>query len=168
LLLPQTTAVQSGITQISYTDINPPVMGAYSKSGDQSIPLVNVPVAITFNTTQFQQGTVLNATTRVYVTSSGNYQVNYQVQTTNTVSTAVITTFLSKNGTTLSNTGSQYTTLSTGQSQTSPQFILSLNSGDYIELFINSGGLGSSVNSTAATVILPAIPGAIITITQIR
>jgi hypothetical protein len=126
LLLPQTTAVQTGITQIAYTDMNPPVMGAYSKSNDQSIGAANTPVAIVFNTTQFQQGTAL-ATTRLQVSASGNYQVSYQVQTTNTVLSATITTFLSKNGTAIANTGSQYTSGTASQAQTSPQFILSLN-----------------------------------------
>jgi hypothetical protein len=166
LLLPQTTSVQAGITQISYTDINPPVMGAYSKSNDQTIAAANTPVAIVFNTTQFQQGTSLSST-RVTVAASGNYQVNYQVQTTASVA-AIVTTFLSKNGTAIINTGSQYTSGTGSQAQTSPQFIISLNAGDYIELFINSNTLGTSVNSTAGAGSLPAIPGAIITVTQIR
>ena len=165
-LLPQTTAVQTGISQIAYTDMNPPVMGAYSKTGDQTIAAANTPVAITFNTTQFQQGTAL-ATTRLQVSAFGNYQVNYQVQTTASVS-ATVTTFLSKNGTALPNTGSQFTSGTSSQAQTSPQFIITLNTGDYIELYINSNALGTSVNSTAAAGSLPAIPGAIITITQIR
>ena len=166
VLLPQTTSVQAGITQISYTDINPPVMGAYSKSNDQTIAAVNTPVAIVFNTTQFQQGTALSST-RVTVAASGNYQVNYQVQTTNSGS-ATITTYLSKNGTAIINTGSQYTSGASSQAQTSPQFIISLNAGDYIELFINSNALGTSVNSTPGAGAVPAIPGAIITVTQIR
>ena len=166
-LLVQTTAVQTGITQFSYIDINPPVMGAYSKSGDQTIAAVNTPVAITFQVTQFQQGTSLPTSTRVYVLSAGNYQVNYQVQTTAAVA-ATVTTYLSKNGTALANTGSQYTSGTGTQAQTSPQFIISLLAGDYIELFINSTALGTSVNSTAAAGGLPAIPGAIITITHVR
>jgi hypothetical protein len=166
VLLPQTTAVQAGITQIAYTDINPPVMGAYSKSNDQTIAAANTPVAIVFNTTQFQQGTAL-ATTRLQVAASGNYQVNYQVQTTNSGS-ATITTYLSKNGTAIINTGSQYTSGAGSQAQTSPQFIISLNAGDYIELFINSNALGTIVNSTPGAGSVPAIPGAIITVTQIR
>jgi hypothetical protein len=141
-------------------------MGAYSKSNDQTIAAANTPVAIIFNTTQFQQGTAL-ATTRLQVSASGNYQVNYQVQTTNSFS-ATITTFLSKNGTAIINTGSQYTSGAGSQAQTSPQFIISLNSGDYIELFINSNALGTSVNSTPGAGAVPAIPGAIITVTQIR
>ena len=166
LLLPQTTSVQTGITQIQYTNIDPPVMGAYSKTTDQSITAANTPVAIVFNTTQFQQGTAL-ATTRLQVSAFGNYQVNYQVQTQASIA-ALVTTFLSKNGTAIPNTGSQYTSGTGSQAQTSPQFIISLNAGDYIELFINSNTLGTSVNSTAAVAPLPAIPGAIITVTQIR
>jgi hypothetical protein len=142
-------------------------MGAYSKSNDQTIAAANTPVAIVFNTTQFQQGTSLSST-RLTVAASGNYQVGYQVQTTNSVLSPTITTFLSKNGTAIINTGSQYTSGTGSQAQTSPQFIITLNTGDYIELYINSNALGTIVNSTAAAGSLPAIPGAIITITQIR
>jgi hypothetical protein len=172
LVLPQTTAVQTGITQIQYTDINPPVLASYSATvPDQSILVAGTPQVVTFNQTQFQQGTSLVATSRVYVASQGNYQVSWTLQITSLIASNLLTSFLKKNGTTIPNTGSQLTLLSTGvtgQNQISPTFVISLNAGDYIELWWNSNGLGASINAVVASGALPAVPGAVLNITQVR
>jgi hypothetical protein len=172
ILLPQTTSVQSGITQIQYTDINPPVIGSYSATvPDQSITPAGVPQAITFNQTQFQQGTSLVANSRVYVASQGNYQVSWTLQVASSIASNLLTSFLKKNGTTIANTGSQLTLLSTGsvgQNQISPTFVISLNAGDYIELWVSCNGLGASINAVVASGALPAVPGAVLNITQVR
>lgn len=166
----QTTAVQPGITQIAYTDINPPNMACYSTTGDQSIAAVNTPQAVTFNTTQFQQGTALVASSRFYVTSQGNYQITWSLMLSQGAGTSLVTSFLKKNGTTVANTGSQTTTLSGSNSilQVSPNFILSLNAGDYVEVWVGSNSLGTTINSTGATNGNAATPGAVFNITQIR
>lgn len=168
--LPQTTSVQSGITQIGYTDINPPNMACYSTTGDQAIAAVNTPQAVTFNTTQFNQGTTLVATSRFYVSSQGNYQITWSLGLSHSSGTALVTSFLKKNGTTVANTGSQTTTFSGATSlvQVSPNFILSLNIGDYVELWCASSAIGSSINSTGAINGNPATPGAVFNLTQIR
>jgi hypothetical protein len=171
VVLPQTTSVQSGITQIQYTDINPPVLACYSSSIDQAfLGAVNTPQVVTFNTTQFNQGTSLVSSTRVYVGSQGNYQVTWAVGFSHSTGTGLVTTFLKKNGTTIANTGAQTTTFSGSSSlvQLSPTFILSLNAGDYIELWWNTNALSSSINSTAAINGNPAVPGAVFNVTQIR
>ena len=169
VLLPQTTAVQPGIGQISYTDINPPVMACYSTTGDQTIGVANTPQVVTFNTTQFQQGTSLVATTRFYVSSSGNYQVCWALNLSG-VGSGLTTSFLKKNGTTVANTGSQTSVFagSTSVTQVSPNFTLPLNAGDYLELWWNSNALAVSINSTGAINGNAATPGAVFNITQIR
>ena len=99
VLLPQTTSVQSGITQIQYTNIDPPVLGTYSSSIDQTMAVASTPQALTFNTSQNYYGTLLVAGSRVYVGSQGNYQVNYQCQLQNTSAGSIFAqTFLKKNG----------------------------------------------------------------------
>lgn len=170
VLLPQTVSVQAGITQIQYTDINPPNMACYSTTGDQSIAAVNTPQAVTFNTTQFQQGTALLASSRFYVSSQGNYQITWSLMLSQGSGTSLVTSFLRKNGTTVANTGSQTTTLSGSNSilQVSPNFILSLNAGDYVEVWVASNSLGTTINSTGAINGNPATPGAVFNITQIR
>jgi hypothetical protein len=169
VLLPQTTAVQTGITQIQYTNINPCALASYSSTNDQAISVAGTPQGLTFNTTQFNQGTTLVAPTRVYANQQGNYTVNYTIQLLNGGSgNNTVTTFLKKNGATIANTGSQWIIAASAQIAVSNQNVVALNAGDYIEVFFNSSGNGVSANATATAGALPAIPAVILNLTQIR
>jgi hypothetical protein len=169
VLLPQTVSVQTGITQIAYTDINPPGLASYSSTNDQSISVAGTPQGLTFNTTQFNQGTTLVAPTRVYANAQGNYAVNYTIQLLNGGSgNNTVTTFLKKNGATIANTGSQWILAASAQVAVSTENVVSLNAGDYVELFFNSSGNGVSANATAAAGALPAIPSVVFNIKQFR
>jgi hypothetical protein len=169
VLLPQTTSVQSGITQIAYTDINPPGLASYSSTNDQAISVAGTPQALTFNTTQFNQGTTLVAPTRVYANAQGNYALLYTVQLLNGGSgNNTVTTFLKKNGTTIANTGSQWILAASAQLTVCMENVISLNAGDYVEVFFNSSGNGVSANATAAAGALPAIPSVVFNIKQFR
>jgi hypothetical protein len=170
VLLPQTTSVQSGITQIQYTDIQPPGLATYSSTVDQVIAVSGTPQALTYNTTQFNQGTTLVANSRVYVNAQGNYALNYSVELQHAGggSTQIATTFLKKNGTTIANTGRQWS-ITSGSTQLAAmaEFVVSLNAGDYVEVFF-SGDTSLSANATAAAGALPAIPSVVFNIKQFR
>lgn len=167
--LPQTTTVQSGITQIQYTNIDPPVLGTYSSSIDQTMAVASTPQALTFNTSQNYHGTLLVAGTRIYVGSQGNYAVNYACQLQNTGGLSIFTqTFLKKNGTNVANSTSNATiTTTTAYLQTSPQIVVQMNGGDYIEVWMN-GPLTLSINAQPASGTVPASPSVILNIAQIR
>ena len=133
VLLPQTVSVQSGITQIQYTNIQPPGLACYSSTADQPIAITGTPQALTYNTTQFNQGTTLVANSRVYVNSQGNYTLNYSVelQHSSLGVAQIATTFLKKNGATIVNTGRQWSIVSGGsQLACMAEFVVSLNAGD--------------------------------------
>ena len=169
VLLPQTTSVQSGITQIQYTNIQPPGLASYSSTSDQSISVAGTPQALTFNTTQFNQGTTLVAPTRVYANAQGNYVLTYIINLLNIgVVPNRVTTFLKKNGTTIANTGSQSLMVVSGEVTISMENVVSLNAGDYVEVFFNAANNGVSANATAAAGALPAIPSVVFNIKQIR
>jgi len=169
VLLPQTTTVQSGISQVSYIDINPPGLASYSSSVDQAIAVAGTPQALTFNTTLFNQGTTLVASSRVYANAQGNYAVNYIIQLSNTAgSSHDATSFLKKNGAIVSNSGSQWTLDNAHQMAVAKENIVSLNAGDYVEVFFSATATGVSANATAATVALPAIPSVVFNIKQFR
>ena len=170
VLLPQTVTVQSGITQVSYIDINPPGLATYSSSVDQAIALTAVPQALTFNTTQFNQGTTLLLNSRVYANAQGNYVLNYSVELQHTGAgpTQLATTFLKKNGTTIANTGRVWSISSASfQNAAMAEFTVALNAGDYVEVFF-SGDTSLSANATAAAGALPAIPSVVFNIKQFR
>jgi len=169
VLLPQTTSVQTGITQIQYTNIQPPGLASYSSTIDQAIAVAGTPQALTYNTTQFNQGTTLVASSRVYANAQGNYAINYIVQLSNTAGASHdATTFLKKNGTTIANTGSQWTIDNAHQMAVAKENIVSLNAGDYVEVFFNATATGVSANATAAAGALPAIPSVVFNIKQFR
>jgi hypothetical protein len=173
VLLPQTTSVQSGITQIAYTDINPSVLASYSSSLDQAIVSGSVPQALTLNTTNFNSGTVLSGNS-IFVASQGNYAINFAVQLQNTSASVVASAFvfLKKNGTAAGNNvanSSCFTTVpvNTGSVAISPQIILQLNAGDFIQLWISAPTV-VNVNAAGASATVPASPSVIVNITQIR
>ena len=170
VLLPQTTSVQSGITQIQYTDIQPPGLATYSSTADQTIAVSGTPQALTYTTTQFNQGTTLAAGSRVYANAQGNYALSYSVELQHAGAGAVqiATTFLKKNGTTIANTGRQWS-IPSGSTQLAAmaEFVVSLNAGDYVEVFFN-GDTSLSANATAAAGALPAIPSVVFNIKQFR
>ena len=170
VVLPQTTAVQTGITQIQYTNIQPPGLACYSSTADQPIAVTGTPVALTYNTTQFNQGTTLVANSRVYANAQGNYALSYSVELfhTGVGINQTATTFLKKNGTTIANTGRQWSIASGGfQNAAMAEFVVSLNAGDYVEVFF-SGDTTLSANATAAAGALPAIPSVVFNIKQFR
>jgi uncharacterized protein (DUF2345 family) len=170
VLLPQTTSVQSGITQIQYTNIQPPGLACYSSTADQAIAVSGTPVALTYNTTQFNQGTTLVANSRVYANAQGNYALSYSVELQHAGggATQIATTFLKKNGTTIANTGRQWSiTSGSFQNAAMAEFVVSLNAGDYVEVFF-TGDTSLSANATAAAGALPAIPSVVFNIRQFR
>ena len=170
VLLPQAITVQSGITQIAYIDINPPGLACYSSTADQVIAVTGTPQALTYNTTLYNQGTTLAASSRVYANAQGNYAISYSVELLHTGVgvTQTATTFLKKNGTTIANTGRQWS-IASGSTQiaTMSEFIVALNSGDYVEVFF-SGDTSLSANATAAAGALPAVPSVVFNIKCFR
>ena len=170
VLLPQTVSVQTGITQIQYINIQPPGLACYSSTADQPIAVTGTPQALTYTTTQFNQGTTLVASSRVYANAQGNYALSYSVELfhTGVGINQTATTFLKKNGATLANTGRQWSIPSGGfQNAAMAEFVVSLNAGDYVEVFF-SGDTSLSANATAAAGALPAIPSVVFNIKQFR
>lgn len=169
VVLPQTTRVQPGITQIQYTNIDPPVLGSYSSSVDQTITVANTPQALTFNTSQNFHGTLLVSGTRVYVGSQGNYQINYACSLQNSSASAITgNIFLKKNGSLVANTGTIVTVpASSVNVQVSPQAIVQMNNADYIEVWFN-GPATLFANAVAGSSVVPATPSVILNISQVR
>jgi hypothetical protein len=169
VLLPQTTAVQSGITQIAYTDINPPVLASYSSSIDQGIVSGSTPQQMTLNTTNFNNGTVLSSNS-IFVASQGNYAINFagQFQNTSGSGNASVFMFLKKNGTNVANSAC-FTSVpaNTSSVAVSPQIIVQLNAGDNIQVWFSAPGL-INANAVNATASVPASPSVIVNISQIR
>jgi hypothetical protein len=129
---------------------------------------------MTFNTTNFNQGTTLTGptgtNTQIYVSSQGKYQVNFTVQFRNSSASIqpFTRTFLKKSGAFVANSSSAATLrVNTNYIQTSPQIIIEMNAEDYIEVWF-SGNTTVFANAASASGGVPASPSVIINITQIR
>jgi hypothetical protein len=137
---------------------------------DQPIVVTATPQALTFNTTQFNQGTTLLSNSRVYANAQGNYALSYSVELLHVgVSpNQTATTFLKKNGTVIANTGRQWS-ITSGSYQIAAiaEFVVALNAGDYVEVFF-SGDTSLSANATAAAGALPATQSVVFNIKQFR
>jgi hypothetical protein len=130
---------------------------------------------MTFNTTNFNQGPTLTGATgdnntQIYVNSSGNFAINYAVTLNNNSASVVggANVFLKKNGVLVANTGT-FTNIpvSVFNTQVSPQAILAISAGEYIEVWF-SGQTTISANAINATGSTPATPSVIINLVQIR
>jgi len=170
VVLPQTVSVQSGITQIQYINIQPPGLATYSSSVDQPIAVSGTPQALTFNTTQFNQGTTLLLNSRVYVNAQGNYNLNYSVELQHTGGAPAqnATTFLKKNGAIIANTGRIWT-IPSGSYQIAAmaEFNVALNAGDYVEVFF-LGDLTLLANASVGSGTISATPSVVFNIKQFR
>ena len=155
--------------------ITPPVMASYSSTQDQTIAVANTPQVMTLDTTNYNQGTTLTGptgtNTQIYVTSQGVYQINFTAQLQNTSSTnqAFTQTFLKKNGTNVANSCSSATIpITFAYLQISPQIIVEMNAGDYIETWFSADRNTVLANALAGSGTIPASPGVMVNITQIR
>ena len=152
-----------------------PVIASYSSSVDQAIVTGNTPQVMTFNTTNFNQGTTLTGptgtNTQIYVTSQGKYHINYTIQlrSSSTTIQTLTRTFLKKNGALVTNSTSAGTAfVNTNFIHTSPQIIMEMNANDYIEVWFLAGNAIITANANPATGGAPDSPSVILNITQIR
>ena len=150
------------------------VIASYSSSIDQAIVTGNTPQVMTFDTTNFNQGTTLTGptgmNTQIYVNSQGKYHINYTIQFRNNTTTiqSLTRSFLKKNGALVTNSTSAGTALVfTNFIHTSPQIIMEMNAGDYIEVWF-TGNTAISANAQNGSGGAPDSPSVILNITQIR
>lgn len=161
-------AINSGFTLVPYTDSIALASGSYSSSATQSISVAGTPQALTLNTTEYQYGTLLVASTRVYASRTGLYKFNYSIQANNSGGgNETMTIFIKKNGATVARTGSQITIPNNVPSLPFVENVLSLNAGDYLEVFFNGTATTVQALAVAATATLPAIPSIIVNLVQI-
>jgi hypothetical protein len=155
--------------------ITPPVMASYSSSVDQSIVTANTPQVMTLDTTNYNQGTTLTGPTgtdtQIYVSSQGIYQINFTAQLQNTSSTFQVSTqiFLKKNGTNVANSCSTATIpITFAYLQVSPQMIVEMNAGDYIETWFSADRTTIIANALTGSGTVPTSPSVMVNLTQIR
>jgi hypothetical protein len=168
VVAPYTYSIASGITKINYTDVNPVGAGSYSSSATQNIAVAGTPQAVTLNTTEYQFNTSLVAGSRLYAGATGVWKLTYSLQANNTGGgTETMTIFIKKNGATVARSGSQISIPNNSPSLPFCEYVLSMNAGDYVEIFFNGTATTVQALAVGATATLPAIPSIIANLVQI-
>ena len=168
-----TNALQSLASPRGGRFINMPY-GAFQDSTDQTAANTTTAYAITFDTTDFNNGVTLSNSSRLNVSQSGIYNIQFSVQLVNTTNASVdIDIWFRKNGTNIDKSNSRFG-LAPRKSMGDPfhligamNFFVSLDTNDYVELMWRTSDVGAYIEHYAAssTPTRPSIPSVIATVT---
>jgi len=168
-----TNALQSIASPRGGRFINNPY-GAFQDGTDQTAANTTTAYAITFDTTDFNNGVTLSNSSRLNVSQAGIYNIQFSVQLVNTTnSSADIDIWFRKNGTNIDKSNSRFG-LAPRKSAGDPfhiigamNFFVSLDTNDYVELMWRTSDVGASIEHYAAssTPTRPSIPSVIATVT---
>jgi hypothetical protein len=148
--------------------------GAFQDSTDQTAANTTTAYAITFDTTDFNNGVTLSNSSRLNVSQAGIYNIQFSVQLVNTTNASVdFDIWFRKNGTNIDKSNSRFG-LAPRKSLGDPfhligaiNFFVSLDTNDYVELMWRTGDVGAYIEHYAAssTPTRPSIPSVIATVT---
>ena len=168
-----TNALQSLASPRGGRFLNNPY-GAFQDSTDQTAANTTTAYAITFDTTDFNNGVTLSNSSRLNVSQSGIYNIQFSVQLVNTTNASIdIDIWFRKNGTNIDKSNSRFG-LAPRKSVGDPfhligamNFFVSLDTNDYVELMWRTSDVGAYIEHYAAssTPTRPSIPSVIATVT---
>jgi len=168
-----TNALQSIASPRGGRFINNPY-GAFQDGTDQTAANTTTAYAITFDTTDFNNGVTLSNSSRFNVSQAGIYNIQFSVQLVNTTNASVdIDIWFRKNGTNIDKSNSRFG-LAPRKSDGDPfhligaiNFFVSLDTNDYVELMWRTSDVGAYIEHYAAssTPTRPSIPSVIATVT---
>lgn len=168
-----TNALQSIASPRGGRFINMPY-GAFQDGTDQTAANTTTAYAITFDTTDFNNGVTLSNSSRLNVSQAGVYNIQFSVQFKNTTNdTQDVDVWFKKNGTNIDNSNSRFG-LPARKSSGDPShlisamnFFVSMETNDYIEIMWRPSDVGVSIEHFAAssTPTRPAVPSVIVTVT---
>jgi hypothetical protein len=167
-----TNALQSIASPRGGRFINNPY-GAFQDGTDQTAANTTTAYAITFDTTDFNNGVTLSNSSRLNVSQAGIYNIQFSVQFKNTTNDGQdVDVWFKKNGTNIDNSNSRFH-LSQRKSGGDPShliaalnFFVSLAANDYVEIMWRPSDVGVSLEhfAASATPTRPAVPSVIATV----
>ena len=168
-----TNALQSLASPRGGRFINNPY-GAFQDSTDQAAANTTTAYAVTFDTTDFSNGVTLSNSSRLNVSQSGIYNIQFSIQFKNTTNdTQDVDVWFKKNGTNIDKSNSRFG-LGPRKSSGDPthmisamNFFVSMETNDYVEIMWRPSDVGISIEhyATSSTPTRPAIPSVIATVT---
>ena len=168
-----TNALQSIASPRGGRFINNPY-GAFQDGTDQTAANTTTAYAITFDTTDFNNGVTLSNSSRFNVSQAVIYNIQFSIQFKNTTNdTQDVDVWFKKNGTNIDNSNSRFG-LPARKSSGDPShlisamnFFVSMETNDYVEIMLRPSDVGISIEhyATSTTPTRPAIPSVIATVT---
>jgi hypothetical protein len=168
-----TNALQSIASPRGGRFLNNPY-GAFQDGTDQTAANTTTAYAITFDTTDFNNGVTLSNSSRLNVSQAGIYNIQFSVQLTNTTNAPQdVDIWFRKNGTNIDKSNSRFG-FAARKSPSDPFHIVaamnlfvSLDTNDYVELMWRPTDVGVAIEHYAAssTPTRPVIPSVIATVT---
>jgi hypothetical protein len=148
--------------------------GAFQDSTDQTAANTTTAYAITFDTTDYTNGVTLSNSSRLNVTNSGLYNIQFSIQFKNTTNDSQdVDVWFRKNGTNIDSSNSRFG-LAPRKSAGDPShtigtinFFANLEANDYVQLMWRVSDTGVSIEHYPAgtSPTRPAIPSVIATMT---
>jgi len=147
--------------------------GAFQDSTDQVAANTTTAYAITFDTTDFSNGVTLSNSSRLNVSQSGIYNVQFSIQFTNTTNASQdVDVWFRKNGTNIDKSNSRFG-FAPRKGAGDPfhtiaalNFFVNLNANDYVEIMWRPTDVGVSIEQYPAgtSPTRPVVPSAIVTL----
>jgi hypothetical protein len=147
--------------------------GAFQDSTDQVAANTTTAYAITFDTTDFSNGVTLSNSSRLNVSQSGIYNVQFSIQFANTTNASQdVDVWFRKNGTNIDKSNSRFG-FAPRKGVGDPfhtiaamNFFVSMNANDYVEIMWRTTDVGVSIEQYAAgtSPTRPAVPSTIVTL----
>ena len=140
---------------------------------DQAATTTTAANIMSFTTTDYSLGASLANSTKLTAGYAGLYNIQFSAQLINTTNDVQeVSIWFRKNGTNVDESATQYNFPTNNQySVLSWNFVISLNSGDYLEFVWASltGSASSLQHQVAQTtpVLIPEVPSLIVTVTQV-
>jgi len=148
--------------------------GAFQSSVTQTAANTTTAYPITFNTTDYSNGVVIDSSSHLKVTYKGRYNLQFSVQLENTTNAPVdIDIWVRKNGTDIASSNSRFG-LPARKNPGDPfhviaalNILVDLQADQYVELVWCTGDVGADIKAYAAgtSPTRPAIPSVIATMT---
>lgn len=142
--------------------------GAFSDTLEQAATVIDTPYAVKLRVTDIANGHHISNNTQIVAENSGLYNYQFSLQFASTNSSAKnVYVWPRKNGVDIPNSATKLTIVGNMvYTVASWNFIVSMNANDYFELMWATTDLSAKIVAPAATTFCPAIPSAIVTVTE--
>lgn len=150
--------------------------GAFQDSTDQTAANTTTAYAVTFNTTDYDNGVYLSNSSRLNVRNYGIYNIQFSIQFKNTTNDGQdIDIWFRKNGTDIASSNSRFSLparKSTGDPShliAAMNFFMEMNADDYAQIMWRVTDVGVSIEQypTSTSPTRPAVPSAIVTLSYV-